>query len=124
MLGAMSPAVLRRATWIVAGLLCASLAALAVVGGFGTAVASAGSAGYVRSHCRASSERCQHGTGHIDLSKVPDYVPDLNQQGAIAGYTPKQDLFPVTVVAVGTGEGTRRLTSLPRRLTWPQRTSR
>ena len=36
--------------------------------------------------------------GRVDLSKVPDYVPDLNQQGAVIGYSPKTDLFPPTTV--------------------------
>jgi len=32
--------------------------------------------------------------GSFDLSKVPDFVPDLNQAGQIVGYSPKADLFP------------------------------
>ena len=30
----------------------------------------------------------------VDFPKVPGYVPDLDRQGKVVGYSPKQDLFP------------------------------
>lgn len=38
--------------------------------------------------------------GGIDLSKVPDFVPDLSRQGQVVGYSPKQDLFPQSTPTV------------------------
>jgi len=38
--------------------------------------------------------------GGIDLSKVPDFVPDLNRQSQVVGYSSKQDLFPQSTPTV------------------------
>jgi len=38
--------------------------------------------------------------GSIDLSKVPDYVPDLDRQGQVVGYSPREDLFPRSTALV------------------------
>jgi len=60
--------------------------------------------------------------GSIDLSKVPDYVPDLNQAGQVVGYSPKADLFPqpaptvavpnVVGMSLATAEGALRAVGL------------